>query len=300
MSMDSRIGRLAGRYALEGWTGGEPLSKGTTSDAKLVTADTGRFILRRLRDAEQGRTEYEIARRLWPLGIAPEVLVAKDGLPYVQLDDACYNLQRFVEHEAVNEHWNDAEWGKTLSLFERAMTDVRKLAGQRDRFDLGRMWDKVSASYSGEAIIRLLEEPVERCLGYAEKITGYIHGDLGSWNLLLLKGRIYIIDFGEARLGDRHFDAAAALVSTAADNASVEETVTRLENFCRGYEGNAKPLDLVRLREQIHLWLVRGIAAVIRYHGANARTSRYCRRSMETMEHFDKAINQSLNRSLGL
>ncbi|WP_369009958.1 phosphotransferase [Paenibacillus dendritiformis] len=70
--------------------------------------------------------------------------------------------------------------------------------------------------------------------------TGYIHGDLGAWNLLRRKGRIYIIDFGEARLGDRHFDAAAALVSTASDNASVEETVTRLENFRRGYEGNAQ------------------------------------------------------------
>ncbi|MDU5144462.1 MAG: phosphotransferase [Paenibacillus dendritiformis] len=93
---------------------------------------------------------------------------------------------------------------------------------------------------SGEAIIRLLEDSVECCLRYVEKITGYIHGDLGAWNLLRRKGRIYIIDFGEARLGDRHFDAAAALVSTASDNASVEETVTRLENFRRGYEGNAQ------------------------------------------------------------
>ncbi len=65
-------------------------------------------------------------------------------------------------------------------------------------------------------------------------------------------------------------------------------------------KGTPKPNDLVRLREQIHFWLVRKTAAVIRYNGANVRTSRYCRRSMETMEHFDKAINQSLNRSLGL
>lgn len=176
------------------------------------------------------------------------------------------------------------------------MTDVRKLAGQRDRFDLGRMWDEVSASYSGEALIRLLEKPVERCLGYAEKITGYIHGDLGAWNLLLRKGRIYIIDFGEVRLGDRHFDAAAALVSTAADNASVEETVTRLEDFCRGYAANAEPLDLERLREQIHLWIVRGSVAVVRHYGANERTSRYCRQSMATMEHFDRVIDRCLGR----
>ncbi|CAH8714950.1 phosphotransferase [Paenibacillus melissococcoides] len=133
------------------------------------------------------------------------------------------------------------------------MTDAGKLAGQRDRFDLGRMWEEMSASHIGGALIRQLEEPVERCLGYAGKITDYIHGDLGAWNLLLRKGRIDIIDFGEVRLGDRHFYAAAALVSTAAGSASEEETVTRLEDFCRGYEENAKPLDLVRLREQIHL-----------------------------------------------
>ncbi|WP_374015916.1 phosphotransferase [Paenibacillus thiaminolyticus] len=93
------------------------MAQGTTSDAKLVTADTGRYILRRIRDEEQGRTEYEISRRLYPLDIAPEVLAAKEGLPYVQLGDAYYNLQRFIEHEhhADVEHWNDAELGRTLS-----------------------------------------------------------------------------------------------------------------------------------------------------------------------------------------
>ncbi|MFL1673082.1 aminoglycoside phosphotransferase family protein [Paenibacillus dendritiformis] len=244
MTIDSRLGRLADRYATGRWVRIEPVAQGTTSDAKLVTTDTGRYILRRLRDAEQGRKEYEISRRLWPLDIAPEVLVTKDGLPYVQLEDACYNLQRLIEHESDGERWNDAELGKTLSLLERAMRDIRTLTGQRDRFDLRRMWDEASASHARDAVIRLLKEPVERCLGYAGKITGYIHGDLGAWNLLLRKGRIYIIDFGEVRLGDRHFDAAAAIVSTAGGHASVEEAVTRLEDFCRGYSANAEPLDL--------------------------------------------------------
>ncbi|WCF05747.1 aminoglycoside phosphotransferase family protein [Paenibacillus thiaminolyticus] len=218
------------------------MAQGTSSDAKLVTTDAGRYILRRIRDDEQGRTEYEISRRLYPLDIAPEVLIAKEGLPYVQLDDACYNLQRFVEHEHLSdgECWNYAEMGRTLSLFEREMTDIRSLTGQRDRFDLQPMWDEASASHAGDAVIRLLEEPVERCLGYAEKMSGYIHGDLGAWNLLLRKGRIYIIDFGEVRLGDSHFDAAA-LVSTAPGHASVEEAVNQLEDFCRGYEANAEP-----------------------------------------------------------
>lgn len=296
MIMDSQLGRLADNYAIGHWARIEPVAQGMTSDAKLVTADTGRYILRRLRDAEQGRTEYEISRCLWPLDIAPEVLVAKDGLPYVQLDDACYNLQRFVENEPDGERWNDAELGKTLSLFERSMTDIQTLTGQRDRFELLRMWNVVSASHAGEALIRLLEEPVERCLDYAETITGYIHGDLGAWNLLLRKGRIYIIDFGEVRLGDRHFDAAAALVSTAGDHASVEEAVTRLEDFCRGYAANAEPLDLDRLREQIHLWIIRGSVAVVRHHGANERTSRYCRQSMATIEHFDRVIDRCLGR----
>lgn len=296
MIIDSRFGRLADHYAIGRLERIEPVAQGTTSDAKLVTTDMGRYILRRLRDAEQGRTEYEISRRLWPLDIAPEILITKVGLPYVQLADACYNLQRFVEHEPDGERWNDAELGKTLSLLERAMRDIRTLIGQRDRFDLRRMWDEASASHARDSVIRLLKEPVERCLGYAGKITGYIHGDLGSWNLLLRKGRIYIIDFGEVRLGDRHFDAAAALVSTAGGQASVEEAVTRLEDFCRGYAANPEPLDLDRLREQIHLWIVRGSVAVVRHHGVNERTSRYCRQSMATMEHFDRVIDRCLGR----
>lgn len=89
-------------------------------------------ILRRIRDEEQGRTEYEISRRLYPLDIAPEVLAAKEGPPYVQLGDACYNLQRFIEHEHLTDgrHWNDAELGRTLSLFACAMTYIRPLTGQ--------------------------------------------------------------------------------------------------------------------------------------------------------------------------
>ncbi|WII35111.1 hypothetical protein [Paenibacillus thiaminolyticus] len=99
MIMDSKLSRVADHYAIGHWARIEPMAQGTSSDAKLVTMDTGRYILRRIRDDEQGRTEYEISRRLYPLDIAPEVLVTKEGLPYVQLDDACYNLQRFVEHE---------------------------------------------------------------------------------------------------------------------------------------------------------------------------------------------------------
>ncbi|CAH8712739.1 hypothetical protein M5W83_08595 [Paenibacillus thiaminolyticus] len=49
--------------------------------------------------------------------------------------------------------------------------------------------------------------------------------------------------------------------------------------FRRGYEANAEPLDLAHLREQIRLWIVRASVAVVRHHGANERTSRYCRRS---------------------
>ncbi|RJG23589.1 hypothetical protein DQX05_13160 [Paenibacillus thiaminolyticus] len=70
------------------------------------------------------------------------------------MGDACYNLQRFTEHENLldDEHRNDAELGRTLSLFTGAMTDIRTLTGQRDRFDLQRMWDEVSASHAGDAV----------------------------------------------------------------------------------------------------------------------------------------------------
>ncbi|MDG0875756.1 hypothetical protein L5D93_26390 [Paenibacillus thiaminolyticus] len=45
---------------------------------------------------------------------------------------------------------------------------------------------------------------------------------------------------------------------------------------------------------QIRLSIVRGSVAVVRHHGTNERTSRYCRRSMETMEHFDRVIDRCL------
>ena len=88
--------------------------------------------------------------------------------------------------------------------------------------------------------------------------TQIIHGDLGIWNMLEADGRILIIDFGEARVGDPYFDLAsvlAGIVNHAAPNRRDQAARECLEEYRL-----ALPLEETRLKTQCSLWAWRGLA----------------------------------------
>lgn len=49
-----------------------------------------------------------------------------------------------------------------------------------------------------------LEGHVEQCTEYVVRNDSMIHGDLGVWNMLFMKQKTLLIDFGEVRRGDPH------------------------------------------------------------------------------------------------
>ncbi|MFD2446467.1 phosphotransferase [Bacillus sp. CGMCC 1.16607] len=95
------------------------------------------------------------------------------------------------------------------------------------------------------------------------KQNSFIHGDLGIWNMLWMGGTIKIYDFGEVRLGDYHFDIAAAITSSIRENSSEYETREAVINFIKGYEKYGRKIDVNKLLINIQLWYLRGMLAML-------------------------------------
>ncbi|WP_254438350.1 phosphotransferase [Paenibacillus sp. DCT19] len=115
---------------------------------------------------------------------------------------------------------------------------------------------------------------------YQSTHTAVIHGDLGLWNVLFTESDMYIIDVGEVRSGNHHFDLAAILSSTCSSSITVCELEERMVQLERGYRSEGRDVNRVILYEQIHLWVIRGLLAIIREKGIIAPTIPYVERNL--------------------
>ncbi|MEO2205998.1 phosphotransferase [Paenibacillus pabuli] len=113
-----------------------------------------------------------------------------------------------------------------------------------------------------------------------------IHGDLGAWNMLFTKEYIHIIDMGEVRRGNHHFDVAAALTSTIPSSVKERELDIIVADFECGYGHGNAALNRKSLYQQIHVWILRGCLAVIRERGMNSPTILYVERTIEVLKRF--------------
>lgn len=110
--------------------------------------------------------------------------------------------------------------------------------------------------------------------------------DLGIWNLLFTEESIHIIDVGEARRGDIHLDLAAALTSSIPTSVTEREVGEIVADFEQGYTQEGKSFSRKVLYEQMHLWVVRGLLAIIRERGMVRQTIPYVQRNLELLEKF--------------
>ena len=100
----------------------------------------------------------------------------------------------------------------------------------------------------------------------------FIHGDLGKWNLLYNSPKVYIIDFGEVRKGDNHFDVAAILTPMIGFDLSEEFTCKYLRAFHEQYKNYMENFQWEKLQKNIQLWILRGIFALL-LHSSNKTNS---------------------------
>lgn len=283
INMDLRY--IASQYVMGEIMNCTTMQQGTSSTAMLLQTTSGSYVLRQLRDERQALAEYEVYQALAPANISPSIQCTKEGLPYITHNRMIYNVQTYIE-KVVPQHslsLNYVELGEVIARFHQRIMhlDMTRL-GQEDRFALALLWEAVSGEVldSSSEIIRRLADHVEECSVYQSTHTAVIHGDLGLWNVLFTESDMYIIDVGEVRSGNHHFDLAAILSSTCSSSITVCELEERMVQLERGYRSEGRDVNRVILYEQIHLWVIRGLLAIIREKGIIAPTIPYVERNL--------------------
>lgn len=251
---------------------------GNTANTYCVRSQSESFILRELQDKTQGENERVISEHLLQNGvvIVPQIKSTDKGDPIVQYHGRFYNLQEYINGRKIKSSDETAveQIAHTVSLLQSTL-DTGHLKNERqDRFGMQDLWEDVKDEWSSffeQGNIRELLTADRRIFltELDRKTNGHqaiIHGDLGIWNMLMDgKGRVMIIDFGEARMGDPYFDIAAALTSSVGMNAQ-QETVQKLSAiFIESYEQNGSKLEMLKLMDFVQLWVLRGILAGLKY-----------------------------------
>ncbi|MEK4299451.1 phosphotransferase [Oceanobacillus sp. FSL W8-0428] len=250
----------------------EALDKGNTSEANIVISTEGKYILRKLKSNQQARTEYFISNILSDAHVSPKVLLTKKNKSFVEKNGGIYNLQQYINNKSVlNKNIHFQNLGKAIALFHHKMNTVNEIEEQEDRFSLEQLWGKVMEQPHLYRLIKLhgVTQLVHQILNYQHKDNCYIHADLGKWNLLFNEDDVYIIDFGEARRGNYHFDVAAVIASTIDLNQTSESILKNLVQLEKGYVENHNKINWTSVIENLYLWNIRGMLAFLCFQGKN-------------------------------
>ncbi|MEJ8302393.1 phosphotransferase enzyme family protein [Saccharibacillus sacchari] len=268
-----------------------PINGGTTSNARRLDTESGRYVLRKLSGIVQARNEQSVSQVLKGLNVCPEIMTDAAGSGWISGPDGYYNVQRWIEPLPNRPMIPDyAELGEKVGLMHAALRGKR-LDAQTDRFDLERTWSsflskQVRTDIEYKPLVRRMIRDIEACLTESGSSTPSvpIHGDLGVWNVVFGSNGVRIIDFGELRYGHPLFDLAALLASTL--DVSDRKAEDRLAACIRAYRIHAEDFEPDALARQIRLWNVRGAAAILDKNGLNEKTAGYANRVMDQHEAF--------------
>ena len=252
---------LCQQYDLGRFLDASELKPGTASRVWKMDTEGGVFLVRTLRDREQGEREGMIVRCLRAAGFdrCPAVLTTAQGAPMTALDGVWYQVQEYCpgtrpDPAAPGIAGAIARTVKELTL---SLAHCPFIDGA-DRFDLAGAWQRGKEYWpllETGMTLQQAEQMVLRCCTILEQDVQVIHGDLGPWNMMVDgQGAVSVIDFGEARMGDPYFDYASALGGII-NHTGPEGRVSA----CRGFLAVLDP-DRDRLLEQLRLWVWRGLA----------------------------------------
>ncbi|MCM3126410.1 MULTISPECIES: phosphotransferase [unclassified Paenibacillus] len=265
---------LEEHYEIGEASGLVPISSGHTSHAcRLETMQGHQFVLRRLRSKLQAACEYEISSTAAAHYVTPYILPGRNENGFIEVQGNVYNLQHYLKPDKVPVQHMFLQMGKALGILHTVLRNTT-VHDQEDRFSLEYSWNEATQNMS-DNLNASLEKYVTACLEMNQRMEGCIHADLGIWNVIFHAASVYIIDFGEARTGDYHFDAAALLTSSIGKAWTDQQAAASIFDFKKGYEQSGLQLDQSVLLENMILWLIRGAATVLAEYGETEQTTYY-------------------------
>lgn len=261
---------LCRRYGLREIQRVTPVRPGTVAQVWRVSAPSGEVVIRTLTDRAQGEREFSICRHLARQGFhqTPSILTADGGAPAVEQDGTWYQLQQYrpgVRPDPARPGV-PGEIARTAARLEAALEDHPPIVCPDDRFDLSTVWAEARQGWPQLGLplpLAQADREVRRLADAPAHASQVIHGDMGLWNLLLgPDGAVWVIDFGEARMGDPYFDIASLLCSLL-HHVTPERRRKTCSEFLTAYEEQS-PLDRNQLAEQMELWAWRALAQCAR------------------------------------
>ncbi len=220
----------------------EPLGGGITNRNFKALVDGEAFVLRiGGKDTEllgiDRHVEHEASRAAARLGIGPDVVDF--------VEPGGYLVTRFVDGRALAP--DDARRPQTLDAIARtlrALHDAPPIPGRFDSFRVVEDYHRIATERGTRAPDAL--EAAQRTAAQIERARGTprlapCHNDLLNANFLDDGGRVRIVDWEYAGMGDRFFDLANFSVNHQLDDAQNEELL-------RAYFGDVSDEDVRTLR----------------------------------------------------
>lgn len=241
--------------------------EGRKNGAVIARADTGDYILRKCPDEQRAVSEFYISEHLKGVGVASEILLTFRKWPYAKFQNQFFNLQRKIEGNKLTSVREDdvrkigtavGTLAKSFQTFDRMVLEVDEYALKNTVTD--RTKEKLLQIEKGDRILAMLPE-MEALDKEGENL---IHGDLGTYNMLMTDEKAYILDFGETRKGHPYFDIAASMTTAITTAGFMKEHISYIDTYLSAYAEACEMVDRALLVKYIALWYIRQIFAALK------------------------------------
>ncbi len=253
----------------------ESLSNGRTCEAKIIKTIENKYVLRTVREKERFELEYSISMLKALHSFVPKILTTKGKEPYLKIEHTYFNIQEYIDNITLEINQETcSQLGKKVAIMHNEINVLKENCTTKDRFSIDKEYNKLK--YGAELTYKYLyeiydnpERTYQSLRLFDQERTHMIHGDLGFWNLLNHYGEVYIIDFGEVRMGSHYSDIAALINSFSGKYNFSKEGELFLKVFFDAYLSQHEPIEWQKLEQFVRLWNFKGVVSYLNSGGHN-------------------------------
>ncbi|OMC81019.1 phosphotransferase [Viridibacillus sp. FSL H8-0123] len=260
MHLYEHLQKIEYQYTLDKIESFEQIHQGQTSLTFKINTLSDCFILRSLKSISDAEFEFLLHQHLntnCSREIVPTIHPTYEGNSFIQIDGQVFHLQSFIA--SIKSDVPMEKWINVFFELRNTMSSFKSNKVKNDRFNTLTTWEAIKENWSQDKRfppVLEMEKKITKLVIRTSIEKQWIHADLGIWNTLFNK-EVFIIDFGEARIGHPYFDLAAILTSNVPANLNANEIRHYINRFI-SYYSKVESINISLLKDFISLWFIRG------------------------------------------